>query len=116
MYLYLDKEMFYWLMMHDSDWKLSQEATNALYNEYFDGCHCYQDKIYREYHTAIDLTISEIFDKYEDKFESEGDIINYLEEVSAIVIDDVEYEIDMSFENDNGETTYILKPMNKEEF
>lgn len=108
--------MLYWLMSHDGDWKLSREATDALYNEYFDGCHCYQDEIFAEYHRAIDLTVSEIFDKYEDKFESEGDILNYLEEASSIVIDDVEYEIDMSFENDNGETTFILKPMNKEEF
>ena len=74
--------MFYWLMTHDSDWKLSQEASNALYNEYFDGCHCYQDEIYREYHTAIDLTVSEIFDKYEE-FEkdltADGIVIDYLE-------------------------------------
>ena len=115
MYLYIDEEMLYWLMTHDSDWKLSREATDALYSEYFDGCHCYQDEIYNEYHTAIDLTVSELFDKFEDKFESEDDVLEFLEEESSIVIDDIEYEIDISFENNDRETTFILKPMNNNE-
>ena len=62
----------------------------------------------------VSMTVSEIFDKCEKEFESEGDILNYLYTEPSIVLDDIEYEIDGSFENANGETTFILKTISED--
>ena len=111
MFLYVDKEMFHWLVDNESGWYLSQEATDALYEEYYEDTHCELDDILNEYLEAIEMTVPEILEECEDKFKSEDEVLNYIESEYYITIDDEKYYIDCSFINSYKEKAYVLKKL-----